>query len=91
MKYSKFKNIYVGLLLTLTGLPPFILFFVKFNYLLEIFYKLNFMMCAIVYIMFFLNMLFYIQSFLNKKTNSDKIFYKKQLEHYNYKILYFII
>ena len=70
-KFSKFKSIFFILFLSLSGLPPFFLFFIKFNLLINLFYKLNIFSAIIVFIIFFLNMLFYVQFFLNKNINYD--------------------
>ena len=68
-KFSKLKFIYYGLVLNLTGIPPFIFFFIKFNFLINIFSKLNFILFYIVFLILFLNIIYYIQSFYLKNTN----------------------
>lgn len=75
-KFSKFKTVFFVLFLSLSGLPPFFLFFIKFNFLINLFFKLNIFSIVIIFIIFFLNMLFYIQFFLNKNINYDVILQK---------------
>ena len=60
-KFSKLKNVYYGLVISLTGLPPFILFFIKFNILLNILGKNGFIICYIFFLALFIKMLFYLQ------------------------------
>ena len=91
MTYSKLKNIYTGLLLTLSGLPPFILFFIKFNFLLSILSKTAIYSCTLIYIIFFLNMMFYIQTFLNKNYNKNQVIFTEKKQNINYLIIYFIV
>jgi hypothetical protein len=69
LKFNKFKTIIFTLFLSLAGLPPFILFFIKFNYLINLLYKLNFFLIFLIFLIFFLNMLFYVQVFFHKNTS----------------------
>ncbi len=75
-KFSKFKTLFFLLFLSLTGLPPFFLFFVKINLLINLFFKLNIFSTLLIFIIFFLNMLFYVQFFLNRNINYDMILKK---------------
>jgi hypothetical protein len=81
LKFNKMKSILFLLLLSLAGLPPFILFFIKFNYLINLLYKV---IIFLIFLIFFLNMLFYIQLFFHKNTNISVKLYrckKKNLLH----------
>lgn len=62
-KYVPLKNLIFFLIFALTGLPPFGLFFVKFNLLTFILYQTHFFLIIVVFLMFFLNMLYYVQLF----------------------------
>ena len=85
IKFSKFKDVYYGLVLALTGIPPFLLFFIKFNYLIETFSKFGFILFYIVFLILFLNMIFYIQTFYLKNIDFDLqyISLKKQKINFN--------
>lgn len=69
LKFNKLKNIIFLLFLSLAGLPPFFMFFIKFNYLINLLYKVNFFLIFLIFLIFFLNMLFYIQIFFHKNIN----------------------
>jgi len=92
-KFSKFKVLYLLLLLSLSGLPPFFLFLVKTNILISILNKSNILDICFIFIIFFLNMLFYVQIFYNKNINySIKIENnKKNVKNINFKLYYSII
>ena len=68
IKFNKFSNTILILFLSLAGLPPFFMFFIKFNFLINILYKTNIFIIFTIFIIFFLNMIFYIQIFFNKNT-----------------------
>jgi formate hydrogenlyase subunit 3/multisubunit Na+/H+ antiporter MnhD subunit len=88
-KFSKLKNIILTLFLSLVGLPPFILFFIKFNYLINLIYKLNFFLVLLVFLIFFLNMIFYIQIFFHKNLNiSLKLLKPLKKNKINYYIIF---
>jgi len=91
-KFSKYKIIYFILLLSLTGLPPFILFFIKFNFLINILFKYNIFVIILIFFIFFFNMLFYIQIFYNKNINYDiKLIKNNKKTNINFKVIYFIV
>lgn len=69
IKFSKYKNLILALLLTLSGLPPFYLFIVKFNILIFLLHKINIIYIIIIFVIFYLNMLFYVQIFIFKNNN----------------------
>lgn len=75
-RYIPLKNLMFFLVFTLTGLPPFGLFFVKFNMLAFILYQTHFAFIIILFFMFFLNMLFYVQlfNFRNFKKQTYHVF-----------------
>ncbi len=75
-KFSKLKILFYILFLSLTGLPPFFLFFVKINLIINLFFKLNIFSVFLIFLIFFLNMLFYIQFFLNRNLNYEFQFQK---------------
>jgi formate hydrogenlyase subunit 3/multisubunit Na+/H+ antiporter MnhD subunit len=77
-KLNKFKNVIFILFLSLAGLPPFIMFFIKFNYLINLLYKLNFFLVFIIFLIFFFNMLFYMQIFFHKNINISLVIIKLQ-------------
>ena len=90
-KFSKYRILYFILFLSLSGLPPFILFFIKFNFLINILFKYNIFMVFFIFFIFFFNMLFYIQIFYNKNINYNIMLYKPSSKNYiNYKIIYII-
>lgn len=62
-KYVPVKNLIFFLIFALTGLPPFGLFFVKFNILTFVLYQTHFFLVVVLFLMFFLNMLYYAQLF----------------------------
>lgn len=62
-RYVPLKNLIFFLIFALTGLPPFGLFFVKFNLLTFILYQTHFFLAIALFLMFFLNMLYYVQLF----------------------------
>lgn len=71
INFSKLKYLYFGLILALTGLPPFLLFFVKFHYLIQVSNRIGFIGLIFVFLLLFLNMLFYIQLNLTKNVSFD--------------------
>lgn len=71
VEYSKFKSLYFALIIALTGLPPFILFFVKFNYLIESYGRLGFFFFYVVFLTVFTNMIYYAQPILFKNVKLD--------------------
>ena len=73
LKYSKIKNMYLGILLCLTGLPPFLVFFIKANYILSFIATLSFYSSFFVFISYFTNMLFYTQLYLYKNYVFDNL------------------
>lgn len=75
-KYIPVKNLIFFLIFTLTGLPPFGLFFVKFNLLTFLLYQTHLFLIFIVFFMFFLNMIYYIQlfNFKNFKKKTYNLF-----------------
>lgn len=78
MRFSKLKSLYVTLILNLTGLPPFILFFIKLNYLFETCSRFDFICAIFIYLIFFLHMIFYVQVWVNKRVNFDEIIFRKK-------------
>lgn len=89
LKFSKLKSIIYLLFLSLAGLPPFILFFIKFNYLINLLYKLNFFLIFLIFIIFFLNMLFYIQLFFHKNIYiSLKLFKPNKKRNFQFTNIY---
>jgi hypothetical protein len=73
LKYSKVKNLYLSILLSLTGLPPFLVFFIKANYILSFIGTLSFYSSLFVVISYFINMLFYTQLYLYKNYVFDNL------------------
>lgn len=89
LKFNKLKSIIYLLFLSLAGLPPFILFFIKFNYLINLLYKLNFFLIFLIFIIFFLNMLFYIQLFFHKNIYiSLKLFKPNKKRNFQFTHIY---
>lgn len=85
---NKLKSPILALLVSLSGLPPFFLFFVKFNILTYMFFTLNPVISFFVFLVLFLNMLYYIQIFFFK--NSVLSISKKSVrKHYvDYNIVF---
>jgi hypothetical protein len=71
-KYKYLSFFYFWLLFMLTGLPPFGLFFVKFNIFFFILHNTNIISIVLIFFFFFFNMLFYLQvfNFKNFKKNN---------------------
>ena len=71
-KYKYLSFFYFWLLFMLTGLPPFGLFFVKFNIFFFILYNTNLISIVFIFLFFLFNMLFYLQvfNFKNFKKNN---------------------
>lgn len=61
LRYSRFKFVYYTLLVSLTGLPPFFLFFIKFNILIEVYARVGFFMFFFVFLVVCVNMYYYVQ------------------------------
>jgi len=92
LKFSKLKSIIFLLFLSLSGLPPFILFFIKFNYLINLLYKLNFFLILLTFLIFFLNMLFYVQLFFHKNIYiSLKLVKPKRKKHFSFNNIFNIV
>ena len=91
LRYSKLKTLFYGLFLLLTGIPPFFLFYIKLNYLIEVTGHLNIILIIFIFLFFFLNMLYYVQLFVVRNTNislNTKIVKKQKLK---YNIIFFIV
>lgn len=90
MTFSKLRTTYFGLILALTGIPPFLLFFVKFNYLIEALSRVSIVSIILIFFLFLLNMLYYIQIFIVKNVTlkiDTLILTKKKVD---YKLIFFI-
>lgn len=92
-RYSKFKQLWLILFFSLTGLPPVGLFFIKFNIIAVVIYQAHVVMFVVIFFLFFLNMLYYVQVYSFKNTQKDmytlinnEIFklYKRSLFSYKY-------
>jgi len=92
IKFCKIKYIYYLLLISLSGLPPFLLFFIKSNFIINVMGSVNFYCTLFIFLCYFLNMLFYMQIFIQKNFNFDEIeFIDCKTEVYNYKVVYRIV
>ena len=60
MQFAKLKKTYYSLVVSLVGLPPFLMFFIKFNFLLEAYDRLGFFLFYIVFLTVAYKMFFYI-------------------------------
>ena len=90
IKFSKLKNIYYALILNLTGIPPFLLFFVKVHYLIVAFSKVSFIMFYLIFLLLYLNMIYYLQGFYLKGITLDFKYIRLNREQLSYKELYTI-
>ena len=72
-RYSRLKFLYFGLVVSLAGLPPFFLFFVKFNFLIESYFHFGFFFFYIVFLTICVHMFFYIQPIILNNTSFDAI------------------
>ena len=90
LKFSKLKNIYYALILNLTGIPPFLLFFVKVHYLIVAFSKISFIMFYIVFLVLYLNMIYYLQGLYLKDTTLDFKYIRLNKKTLSYRELYVI-
>jgi len=94
LKYinNKYILIYKILLISLSGLPPFLLFFIISNFIINVMGSVNFYCTLFIFLCYFLNMLFYMQIFIQKNFNFDEIeFIDCKTEVYNYKVVYRIV
>lgn len=92
LKFNKFKSLIFILILSLAGLPPFMIFFIKFNFLINLLYKNNIFIILLIFFIFFFNMLFYIQIFFHKNLDVSFNFLKnKKNFKFNYNKIYFIM
>jgi hypothetical protein len=71
INFSKLKYLYFGLIIALTGIPPFLLFFIKFHYLIQISNRIGFIGFACTFFLLFLNMLFYAQLNITKNVSFE--------------------
>lgn len=90
-KFSKLKNIIYVLLLSLSGLPPFFLFFVKVNILINFFNSHSIVIIILIFILFFLNMIYYIQLFINKNINIELTLKTTKYKIKNFKLIFLVI
>ena len=90
-KYSKLKPLYYGLILNLVGIPPFLFFFIKFNFLILILPKVSFFIFYILFLMLFLHMIFYIQGLYLKNFTVDLKNIKFTNKKIGYNTVYCII
>ena len=90
IKFSKLKNIYYALILNLTGIPPFLLFFVKVHYLIVAFSKVSFIMFYIIFLILYLNMIYYLQGLYLKNVTLDFKYIRLNRGNLSYKELYII-
>lgn len=94
LKYSKLKLIYYALIVALTGLPPFLLFFAKFNFLIESYTHIGFSFFYVVFLTICVNMFFYTQPIIIKNVNFDSIipnFTEKPISHKELCIIVFFL
>ena len=87
--FSKLKAPVLTLLLSLSGLPPFFLFFVKFNYLSYVTLVANPVVIFLMFIIFFLNMLYYVQIFFFKSESPTDLLIINKKKQVNYNILFY--
>ena len=90
-KFSKLKPLYYGLILNLVGIPPFLFFFIKFNFLIHVLPKVSFYIFYILFLVLFLHMIFYIQGLYLKNIKVDLTAIKFTNEKINYNHIYFIV
>lgn len=83
IKYTKMKYLYLMTLLSLAGLPPFLLFFFKANYIITFIGNVSFYSLIIIFLIYFVNMLFYTQIYLYKNYVFDEIDFKN-IQHITY-------
>ena len=89
IKFSKIKYIYYLLLISLAGLPPFLLFFVKSNFIINVMGSVSFYCNFFIFLSYFLNMLFYTQMYIQKNYTFDEMeFLNNKTEPYDFKTIY---
>lgn len=71
LRYSRYKFFYYLLMVSLTGLPPFFLFFVKFNLLIEVYARIGFFMFFFVFLTVCVNMYYYVQPVVLRNTEFE--------------------
>lgn len=90
MRFSKLKVLYIALILNLAGLPPFVLFFIKFDYVVQIFNGAPFSICATAYLLLFLHMMFYVQTLLVKNANENELIFRQPKKKPSYLMVFLI-
>ena len=90
-KFSKLKPLYYGLILNLVGIPPFLFFFIKFNFLIHVLPKVSFYIFYILFLVLFLHIIFYIQDLYLKDIKVDLTTIKFTNEKINHNHVYVII
>jgi hypothetical protein len=89
IKYSKIKYLYLSVILSLAGLPPLLIFYIKANYILSFVGTISFYSVFFIFITYFMNMLFYTQLYLYKNYVFDDInFIKTTIQNYNQNIIF---
>jgi hypothetical protein len=78
VEFSKLKKTYFSLVVSLVGLPPFLMFFIKFNFLLEAYDRLGFFFFYIMFLTVAYKMFFYIQALITKNME-----FEVHLDHFN--------
>lgn len=73
IKYTKIKYLYLFLLISLAGLPPFLLFFIKTNYIISFIGTISFYMIFFIFLCYFVNMIYYTQLFIHRNSLFDDI------------------
>ena len=91
VEYSKVKELYYGLLIALTGLPPFLLFFVKFNYLIETYTKFGFFFFYIVFLGVCLQMVYYVQPIITENVKMELSLIDLKSCEFTFAELFFIV
>ena len=90
-KFSKLKPLYYGLILNLVGIPPFLFFFIKFNFLIHMLPKVSFFIFYILFLILFLHMIFYIQGLYLKNIKIDLSIVKFNHKVINFNTIFFIV
>ena len=90
-KFSKLKSLYYGLILNLVGIPPFLFFFIKFNFLIHMLPKVSFFIFYVLFLILFLHMIFYIQGLYLKNIKVDLNVVKFTNKSINYNTIFFIV
>ena len=90
VNFSKISYLYYGLITALTGIPPFVMFFIKFDMLIVTLGKFGFILFTILFIILFVNMIFYLQGIYLKNVEFSLDYINITKKKVSYKAIFII-